>query len=336
LKKENNLFDEICSVNNLVYADSVASKGKLNQYGVKLHNLTKEDNILKLHKLLLNGEFNTSKYKTFKIYEPKERVIFSLPYYPDRIVHHAVMNVLKPIFVKAFTADTYSCIEGRGIHKALRNLKKALSDSENTKYCLKLDITKFYPSVNHDILKRLLRKKFKDSRLLILLDNIIDSAEGIPIGNYLSQYFANFYLSYFDHWIKECCKVKCYFRYADDIVILHSDKKYLHSLLKEIESYLNNNLLLKVKSNWQIFPVNARGIDFLGYKSYHTHTLLRKSIKKRLAKKAAKGISKKSLASYYGWLKHCDSKNLVKKLIICTPSRISESNRKASLLLVKK
>ena len=156
---------------------------------------------------LKNKTFQTSDYDIFKIYKPKERDIYRLPYYPDRIVHHAVMNILEPVWVSIFTADTYSCIKGKGIHSAVRSLQKALnSDNEGTEYCLKLDIRKFYPTINHDILKDIIAKKIKDKDVLWLLGNIIDSVpdkEGVPIGNYLSQYFANLYLAYFDHWIKE-------------------------------------------------------------------------------------------------------------------------------------
>src|SRR5690606_31235224 len=120
-----------------------------------------QENLLLLHRMLSEKTYITSKYDTFKVYEPKERLVYRLPYFPDRICHHAIMNVLEPIFVASFTADTYSCIKGRGIHACSNAVKKALSDTSNTKYCLKLDITKFYPSIDHDILKLLLRKKFK-------------------------------------------------------------------------------------------------------------------------------------------------------------------------------
>jgi len=198
LRRINNLYAEICSIENLNVADAIARKGKLKQYGVIVHDRNKEANILALHESLLNKTYVTSPYSTFTIYEPKERLISRLPYYPDRIVHHAVMLSLEPIFVSTFTADTYSCIKGKGIHAAAENVKKALKDVPGTKYCLKLDIKKFYPSVDHRILKQLLRRKIKDADLLWLLDGIIDSSPGLPIGNYLSQYFANFYLTYFD------------------------------------------------------------------------------------------------------------------------------------------
>ena len=230
-------------------------------------------------------------------------------------MHHAIMNIMEPLFVSTFTTDTYSCIKQRGIHAAARAIKRALKDEPATRYCLKLDIKKFYPSIDHAILKRLIRRKFKDPDLLNLLDEIIDSAEGLPIGNYLSQYLANFYLTGFDHWLKEVMKVRHYFRYADDIVILSASKPQLHELLAEIRRYLMDNLHLMVKGNYQVFPVAARGIDFVGYVFYHSHTRLRKSIKQRFAKAISRGSNKQSIASYLGWAKHCDSKHLIHKLI---------------------
>jgi retron-type reverse transcriptase len=315
MKRINNLYQRICSIENLQLADSIARKGKLTQPGVIRHARNQERNIQVLHKMLTEKTYRTSEYTTFTIYEPKERIIYRLPYFPDRIVHHAVMNILEPIFVSTFTADTYSCIKKRGIHAAAAALKSALKDQAQTRYCLKLDIKKFYPNVDHDILKMLLRRKFKDQDLLDLLDEIIDSADGLPIGNYLSQYFANFYLTYFDHWLKEDLQVKYYFRYADDMVILSGDKSYLQQLLSEIRNYLQENLKLTVKENYQVFPVEARGIDFVGYVFRHSHTLLRKSIKQSFARMLSRNSNPQSIASYKGWAIHCNSKNLLKKLL---------------------
>ncbi|ESU28376.1 RNA-directed DNA polymerase [Flavobacterium limnosediminis JC2902] len=315
MKRIGNLYHQITSIENLRLADAIAQKGKQQQYGVKLHNKNREEDLLKLRVTLQNRTYQTSKYDIFKVHEQKEREVYRLPYFPDRITHHAIMNVLESIFVANFTADTYSCIKGRGIHKASNNLKKALKDVSGTTYCLKLDIKKFYPNVDHDILKMLLRKKFKDTDLLWLLDEIIDSAPGLPIGNYLSQYFANFYLSYFDHWIKEDKRVKYYFRYADDIVILSDSKDFLHEILAEIKQYLSENLKLTVKGNYQVFAVEDRGIDFVGYKHYHEYTLLRKSIKKRFARAVKKKKPKSTIDSYLGWAVHCNSNNLIKKLL---------------------
>jgi len=314
MKRLGNLYEQIISIDNLELADKKARKRKSKQYGIRLHDRNRDENIERLHLMLFAKTYQTSPYHIFKIYEPKEREVYKLPYFPDRITHHAVMNILEPVFLSVFTADTYSCLKKRGTHGAANAVKRALRDEPGTKYCLKLDIRKFYPSFDHDILKTLLRRKIKDQDLLWLLDEIIDSAPGLPIGNYLSQYLANFYLSYFDHWLKETKQVKYYFRYADDVVILSSNKGDLHKLLIDIRWYLHDRLKLTIKDNYQIFPVEARRIDFVGYRFYHTHTLLRKPIKQRFARKMAKDPNSKSLASYQGWAKHCNSKHLLKKL----------------------
>lgn len=314
MKRYNNLYKQIYSIENLNLADKRARRGKLNQYGVLVYDRNSEENLIMLQEMLVNKNYKTSPYQKFKIKEPKERIIYKLPYFPDRILHHAVMNVLEPIFVKTFTTDTYSCIKDRGIHGAQKAVIRALNDVEGTKYCLKLDIRQFYPSINHEILKTLLRRKIKDKDLLWLLDEIIDSVEGVPIGNYLSQYFANFYLTGFDHWIKEIKGVKYYFRYADDMVLLSHSKEQLHVLFKEIQDYLTNNLKLEVKGNHQIFPVDARGLDFVGYRFYHGYVILRKSIKQNFARSVIKR-SYKSFPAYHGWTLHCKSKHLVKKLL---------------------
>lgn len=323
MKRYNNLFDKIVSLDNLYEADKRARRQKSHRPEVMLFDKNKDKLLLDLQRKLINGEYETSEYYVFKIYEPKEREIFKLPYYPDRIVHHAIMNIMEPIWVSAFVKGTYSCIRKRGIHKALKDVKFALKDEVNTQYCLKLDIRKFYPSIDHDILKTIIRKKIKDKRLLSLLDEIIESAQGVPIGNYLSQFFANLYLTYLDHWIKEQKKVRYYFRYAGDIVILGGDKQQLRDLFYDIQDYLNNKLKLNFKDNWQIFKVDSRGIDFVGYRVFHTHTLLRKRIKKRFCKKINKLNKKQNLdkdtykqkiCSYIGWIKYCNGRNLLNKM----------------------
>lgn len=323
MKRYTNLYDRIIDLDNLYLADKKARKQKTSRPDIRQFDKNKDQLLQELRQTLINGEYKTSKYHTFKIYEPKEREIFRLPYYPDRIVHHAIMNIMEPIWLSCFINNTYSCIKKRGIHKALKDVKAAMKDINETQYCLKLDIRKFYPSIDHKILKELIRRKIKDIKLLNLLDEIIDSADGVPIGNYLSQFFANFYLSYFDHWIKEEIKVKYYFRYADNIVILHHDKKFLKQVLIQMQKYLQDNLKLQIKSNWQIFKTNSRGIDFVGYKIFHTHTLLRKSIKKSFCKRISKLNKdnelepreyKQQICSYLGWLKYCNGRNLLTKL----------------------
>lgn len=323
MKRLSNLFDKICTIENIEEADRKARKNKGIRYGILKHDLHPEKDNAELLESLLNGTYKTSKYSTFKIYEPKERLIYRLPYYPDRIVHHAIMNIMEPIWKSIFIKQTYSSIKNRGIHACAKDVRFALDNfPKETKYCLKLDIHKFYPSIDHEILKKIIRIKIKDNRLLKLLDDIIDSAPGVPIGNYLSQFFANLYLAYFDHWVKETLRCKFYFRYADDIVIMGNDKELLNLTLLNINYYLTTKLKLELKPNYQIFPVDSRGIDFVGYRFYHFHTLLRKSIKvkiNRLLDRYERGyiaLSKLKIImqSYFGWLKYCNSKHFLQKI----------------------
>lgn len=165
-------------------------------------------------------------------------------------------------------------------------MKAALKDRAETRYCLKMDVRKFYHSMDPEVLKTILRRKIKDYRMLALMDEIIDSfSPGVPIGNYLSQFFANLYLAGFDHFMKEDQRCRYYFRYCDDVVILGSDKAWLHELRRVTEQYWQGVLKVDLKKNWQVFPVAARGIDFLGYRFFHDYTLLRKSIVQKFKRK---------------------------------------------------
>lgn len=331
MKRIGNLYEKIISIENLKLADERARKGKRNTYGVRMHDRNKDENILRLHEILKAREFKTSEYHVFKIYEPKEREIYRLPYYPDRIVHHAIMNILEPIWVSVFTADTYSCIKGRGINGAMQKVKKAIkNDPENTRYCLKIDIRKYYPSIDHNELQNIVARKIKCKDTLNILSSIIVSAEGVPIGNYLSQYFANLFLAYFDHYVKEVLCIMHYFRYADDMVFFSATKEGLHQLLAIVRKYLSENLMLEIKSNYQIFPIadhhrakNGRGLDFVGYVFYRNETRIRKSIKMNFVRKAAvvnrRQMSTKQytmhLAPWLGWCKYSNSKKLIYKII---------------------
>jgi len=328
MKRKNNLYNKILNTDNLIYAHNRASKGKSNYAEVIKVNKNLNNYILKLNTILIDKNHKTSSYKIdTRIERGKERVIYKLPYFPDRVMHHALLQVVQPILEQTYIKDTYQSIKGRGIHKAKNRLQEFLKDKENTVYCLKIDIKKYYPNVDNDTLKLMLRKKIKCIDTLNLMDEIIDSTKGLPIGNYTSQTFGNFYLSYFDHWIKESKKIKYFIRYADDMIFLHKDKDFLHSLKIEIDSYLKCNLKLTLKENWQVFPIRSRGIDFLGFKFYHTYTLMRISIKKAYLKRVKsiiKGRNKQSdinsLMSYYGWIKASNGYNLLRSTITNTVS----------------
>lgn len=320
MKRYGNLWNKIVDKENIKEAHKNARKGKTHYKEVKMVDDNEDYYIDKIYDTLLNYKYKTSEYIEFKHYDGnKIRKISKLPYYPDRIVHWAIMLQIENVFLKTFINDTYASIPNKGIHYGVKRIEKALKDKTNTQYCLKLDVKKFFPNINHDILKSLLKRKFKDKKLLSLLFEIIDSAKGIPIGNYLSQYFANFYLNYFDHYIKSL-GIKYYFRYMDDIVILHKDKTFLHGLFKsKIVPYLYKELKLTVKENWQVFPTRVRGVDFIGYRFFGKYTLLRKSTYKKLRYKMSKCKNKEHLkrsrASYSGWLLWANCYNLSKKYI---------------------
>lgn len=328
MRRVNNLFEQIIDLDNIALAHHKAKLGKKHYSEVQLVESNLDYYLSQVHEILKTKTFTTSKYVTKTIYEPKERVIYKLPYYPDRIVHHAVMNIIQPIWDRVFIDDCYSAIPKKGLHAGFLRLRKFLRDESNTRYCLKFDIKKYYPSMNHDILLSLVERKIKCKDTLWLLEDVIRSPGGgnnVPIGNYLSQYFANIYLNWFDHWLKEEKGVKYYVRYSDDGVILHEDKGFLQSLLYEMVDYLDTNLKLKLNPKTQIFMVDKRGVDFLGYRSFRNYTLLRKSSAKRFKSKL-KYIEHNynsldptyvisAIMSYAGWLKYCDSYNLRKSFV---------------------
>ena len=319
MKRIDNIYGQIISVDNLRLAHYNARKGKAYYRDVKKVNENEVLYINSLHKLLKNKQFKNSEYEIFeRTFGQKTRTIYKLPYYPDRIIHHAILQILEPVWKKIFIRDTYQSIRGRGVHDALHRIERVLR-KEKPLYCLKIDVHHFYPSVDNEIMKQIIRKKIKCNDTLYLLDEIIDSTKGLPIGNYLSQYLGNLYLAYFDHFIKQTYHLKYYYRYCDDIVIMHDDKRYLHIVLLAIKTYLNDHLKLSLNSNYQVFQIGSRPIDFLGYKFYHTHTLIRNSIKKSFIKKARSYNKKpseskqRSLSSLYGWISHANGHNLLTK-----------------------
>ena len=340
MKRYGNLYEQICSMDNLIIAHHHASTGKGWYQEVKTVNSNPQEYLDILQGMLENKTYETSDYDIFLRQDGvKVRMIYKLPYFPDRICQWAVMQVIEPYLIKNFIRDTYSAIPGRGIHLALERIKKALvTNPEGTKYCLKMDVKQFYPSINHKILKEKFRKLFKDKDLLWLIDEIIDSTpedSGIPIGNYLSQYCGNYYLSDFDHWIKETTfvfngkpvKIKYFFRYMGDMIILSDSKEFLHYLRRLISEYLMTNLRLTLKNTWQVFPVKDRGIDYVGYRIFPEFVLLRKRTVKTMTRALLRMRAKIedgealtyhdycSVNSYLGWMKPCDCHRLKHKYV---------------------
>lgn len=307
-------------MDNLRLAHANAQKGKQNYKEVIHVNEFEPYYLQKLQDMLIDKTFKNSEYRVFKLIDKgKEREIYSLPYFPDRILHHAILQVVEPIWKSILIRNTFQSIKGRGVEDGRRHMKKMLANKD-AKYCLQFDISKYYPSVNNEILKQIIRKKIADKDVLWLTDQIIDSTKGIPIGTYIAQYEGNMYLAYFDHWVKEKLKIKYYSRYCDDVILIHPDKDYLQYCFVKIEYYLEKNLKLKIKKNYQVYPICKRRIDFLGFRFDDKKSYLRKRIVKNFKKKvrqfnkgnkqAAKGIT-----SYYGWFKHSNSWKLWNKHI---------------------
>jgi len=321
MRRHGNLWQEITSIKNICIAYEKAIRGKSKLVGVIKFKKAVRKNLLLIRESLLNKTFTTSKYHEKIVYEPKKRTIYVLPFSPDRIVQHALMNVIIPIWDKLFIDASYSCRTGKGIHIASN---KTMEYVRRNKYVLKCDISKFYPSVDHEILFKIIQKKIKCKDTLWLLKNIIDSFPGgknIPIGNYTSQWFRNLYLNELDYYLKDKCGVKDYVRYCDDFCIFANDKVYLHRVAKRINKFINEKLLLKF-SKCEIFPIK-QGVDFLGYRHFNNYVLLRKSttkrVKSRLEKlpqlykdgKINKDQFRSSVMSTWGWLKHANTHNLL-------------------------
>lgn len=330
MKRYGYLYEKIYDKDNLLKAHHVARLGKGYYTDVIKVNSNEDYYINIIHDMLKNETYfvDSSKYRHMTIIDKgKERDIYKLAYYPHRIIQWAIILQIGKILQNSFIYDTYASIKGKGIHDAIKRIRKGLEDKEGTKYCLKIDMKKYYPNIDNHILYKKLEKKFKDKKLLSLLKQIIFSMgeKGQPIGSLWSQYAGNFYLSELDHLIKEKKGIKYYYRYCDDIVILHSSKEYLHQLRKEIQDYVRKELNLELKGNYQVFPTLVRGLDFLGYRFFDGYTLLRKKTLKGMKRKINKIKNKPilsfsdtcSLNSYAGWLKPCNSYYL--KLKYLTP-----------------
>ncbi|MGM0642112.1 MAG: RNA-directed DNA polymerase [Thermotogota bacterium] len=332
MKRYGNIFKKITTIENLTNAYNMAKRDKMHYEEVIYVEANLNECIKNIKKMLEDKTYtiNMDDYKMFqKNDKGKIRDIYKLDFYPHRIIQWAVILQTKDIIESTFISNTFASIPKRGIHKASKKLSENIADRDSN-YTLKLDIKKFYPSIYQKILSKMFRLKFKDEELLWLIDTFIFSMygeKGIAIGSLFSQWAGNFYMTYFDHWIKEIIKIKKYFRYMDDIVIVHKSKKFLHFIFCLIKKYLKEKLDLVIKGNYQIFPTKVRGIDFVGFRHFPKFKLLRKTTYKNLVNKyreICKKISKNikisfrdwcSINSFKGWLKWCNSRRLSEKYI---------------------
>lgn len=334
MKRLWNIYEKIYDLDNLKLAHKMAKKDKSLYRDVKMVDSNPDLYLKEIQVLLKEKRYtiNKSDYSIQVIRDKtKERELRKLKYYPHRIIQRAIMLQLENMFNKHFCYHTCASLVWRWWIRIIQLMNRYLEDKKWTAYCLKIDIKKYYPNINHKILKQQLRKKIKDPDVLWLLDMTIDSfpwKKWLPIWSYLSQYLANFYLSWFDHWLKEELHLKYVFRYMDDVVILWPKPSTLRVVYRRMKKYLSWNLNLQIKENRQIFPTSVRWIDYIGYRYFWDYTLLRKTTAKKLKKRYRQitNIIKKwyyinfklrcSINSYTWWLKHCNSYRLSHKYIV--------------------
>lgn len=333
-----NTFEQITTFDNLLQAAEKARRGKRFRRASLEFFDNLEENLIQLQNELLHGCFVPGRYREFYVYEPKRRLI-SAPCFRDRVVHHAICAVIEPQIDKRFIFDSYACRHGKGTHAGADRAQRFIrivQRNHGRVYALKADIAKYFQSIDHEILKRLLAAHVRCTRTLKVLCDIIDCSPtrtpgvGIPIGNLTSQLFANIYLNELDQMVKHQLRERYYVRYVDDFIVLHHDKTHLHRLRRVIEHWLWQQLRLKTNHKTQVFPVAAsqgRALDFLGYRLYATHRLLRQCSVKRIKYKLRqfrKGYAagtigladiRPSLASWLGHAKHAQSQRLIASLL---------------------
>ena len=285
MKTYNNLFTQIYDYRNLYEAFLLAQRRKRSKADVLDFEQNLESNLWDIQNDLIYKTYQPGKYKTFYVYDPKVRLIMAAPF-RDRVVHHALCNIIEPIFERRFIDTSFACRVRKGVDAGVDQVTKYLRDAQRkygVMYCLKCDVRKYFQSIDKRILRSIVFKKIRCRETRWLINVILDSTEGergIPVGNLPSQLFANIYLNELDHFVKERLHVRYYVRYMDDFIILHEDKRYLHCLWKIIAEYLKEQLKLELNQKTAVFPVR-HGIDFLGYRIFPGHKLLRKRYIKR-------------------------------------------------------
>ena len=276
MKRQGYLFEKIRELDNIKTAILRGSRGKRKRKQVAYCLEHLDDCALSIQKLIDGGYVPQKGRKLLITDGPKPRTIYVPKFYPDHIIEWAVLLQIQPILSRGMYAYSCSSIPGRGNSGAKKYVQRCLRDRKNTKYCLKADGHHYYDSIRHDCLMADLRRVVKDQRLLAWLEEILSGyGEGLPIGHILSQWLANFYFQGLDHLIKENLGVKYYVRNMDDIVLLGSNKHKLHKVRADISRYLADRGIV-LNNNWQVFRVDDRGIDFVGYRFFHHKTILRR------------------------------------------------------------
>jgi len=337
-------FEEIISLENLLEAWEEFIKGKRNRKDVQEFSFALMDNIFSLHNDLLNHTYKHGGYQAFKINDPKPRDIHKATV-RDRLVHHAIYRILYPFFDRTFIADSYSCRNNKGTHKAINKFRryfyKVSQNNAKTCWVLKCDIRKFFANIDQEILISMLKEYIPDKNIIKLLENVIGSftspcpllikerrrtSIGLPLGNLTSQLFVNIYMNKFDQFVRHQLKTKYYIRYADDFVIFSDDKDYLEKQIFKISQFLENRLKLKLHPDKIFIKTVSSGVDFLGMVNFPDHRILRTKTKKRMFKNIlnkyellqneliSEELLNQSLQSYLGMLKHCNGYGIAREI----------------------
>jgi len=271
MKRHGYLFESVVSFDNLLRASEKALRGQKKKPTAARFFFNLEGELLQLQEELIEGTYQPLPYYVFEIFEPKRRQICAADL-RDRVVHHAICNLLEPIFERRAIGDSFACRKGKGAHAAVARAQQL---ARRFDYYLQCDVSKYFASVDHEVLKRLLRRILKDERLLQLLDRIIDQplpgsalGKGMPIGSLTSQHFANLYLGELDHFVKERLRVKGYLRYMDDFLNFGHEKSVLHETLAAEREFAREELRLELKESAIVVAPVTEGISFLGFRIF--------------------------------------------------------------------
>ena len=334
MKTYKKLYQNLISFENLYKAFYKAKKGNFAKFETLFYFFNLEKKLFQIQDELISKTYKIGGYRVFKIYEPKERIIKAIPF-RDRIVQHALCNIIEPIFESRFIFNSFACRKKKGAHMGLKRVKNLVQNYFKGKkgYVLKCDVKKYFQSVDHNKLKKIIQKKIKDKQIINLIYEIIDSDnsqfgkdKGIPIGNLTSQLFANIYLNELDQFVKHLLKIKYYFRYVDDFLIFSESKQKLHIYKYKIKEFLKTLKLETPYKKTSIYRING-GVDFLGYKVHPTFTRIRKSNIKRFIKRIKRlknsflvnSILKikveSSIQSWIGYTSHADSYKICNLII---------------------
>ena len=318
------LYERVCTKENIYKAYCKARLGKRKKFYVHKFESDADANIEQLLQQLRDESWMPLPYKEFIAYEPKERLIRA-PQFRDRIVHHALVRVLEPIYNKILIYDTYASRKDKGTHAAVDRLTQFLRGTKNNVFVFHGDVRKFFDNIDHETLIAILRKKIADERIITLILKILTNqgiSFGVTLGNYTSQWFANIYLSELDYFAKHRLKVRHYIRYMDDFLLLSDSKPELHNWKHQIEKFLNEKLKLELHPvKRQIFPTST-GVDFVGYAVWRDHKKLRRRNVRRFIRRLNEfdklpvitPFAEASLMSWKGYSMHADAFGLTKQL----------------------